>query len=176
MAPPPMHDSAVLPCSMAAQLSATGLSHHSPLPHIPSTHLSGVNSSPHPGIAPQSLNSSSQPLHLSWCLLPCLGYVRLWQELILTLFRLPQISCLSLSLKCFFSDSDNCPYVGYQTSASVNPPAKVRSRPTKTPVFPPCSSSYRILRSSIYSFPLVRYPCLLSACVLHALLCLKVYS
>ena len=32
--------------------------------------------------------------------------------LILTPFRLPQISCLTLSLKCFFSDSDNNPTVG----------------------------------------------------------------
>ena len=37
-------------------------------------------------------------------------------------------------------------------------------------------SSYQVLRGSIYSFPLVRYSCLLSAGVLHALLCLKVYS
>ena len=37
-------------------------------------------------------------------------------------------------------------------------------------------SSYRVLHGSIYSFPLVRYSCLLSAGVLHALLCLKVYS
>ena len=42
--------------------------------HIPSVHLSAVNSSPCPGIAPQSLNSSSQPLcHL--------GYVWQWQGL-----------------------------------------------------------------------------------------------
>ena len=27
-------------------------------------------------------------------------------------FRLPQISCFTLSLKCFSSDSDNCPNVG----------------------------------------------------------------
>ena len=32
--------------------------------------------------------------------------------LILTPFRLSQISCFSLSLKCFSSDSDNCPDVG----------------------------------------------------------------
>ena len=32
--------------------------------------------------------------------------------LILILFRLPQISCFTLSLKCFSSDSDNCPDVG----------------------------------------------------------------
>ena len=32
--------------------------------------------------------------------------------LILIPFRLPQISCFTLSLKCFSSDSDNCPNVG----------------------------------------------------------------
>ena len=32
--------------------------------------------------------------------------------LILIPFRLPQISCFTLSLKCFSSDSDNCPDVG----------------------------------------------------------------
>ena len=32
--------------------------------------------------------------------------------LILIPFRLPQISCFTLSLKCFSSDSDNCPHVG----------------------------------------------------------------
>ena len=37
--------------------------------------ISAVNSSPDPGIAPQSPNSSSQPLCLSGDLCPCLGYV-----------------------------------------------------------------------------------------------------
>ena len=32
--------------------------------------------------------------------------------LILIAFRLPQISCFTLSLKCFSSHSDNCPTVG----------------------------------------------------------------
>ena len=32
--------------------------------------------------------------------------------LILIPFRLPQISCFTFSLKCFFPDSDNCPNVG----------------------------------------------------------------
>ena len=50
--------------SMAARLSSTGISHHNLLPRIALTHLSEVNSSPHSGIAPQSLNSSSQLLHL----------------------------------------------------------------------------------------------------------------
>ena len=60
--------------SMAAQLSSTGISHHSLLPHFPLICLSVVNRSPCPGIAPQSLSSSSQPLHLSGDLHPCLGY------------------------------------------------------------------------------------------------------
>ena len=78
MAPPSTCDSAVLP-SMAAQLSSMSISHHSLLPHIPS--ISPVNSSPHPGIAPQSLNSSSQLLCLLEDLRPYLGYVWLQQGL-----------------------------------------------------------------------------------------------
>ena len=67
--------------SMAAWLSSTGISHHSLLPHIPSIHLSEVHSSACPEIAPQSLNSSCQPLCLPGDLGPCLGYVWLWQGL-----------------------------------------------------------------------------------------------
>ena len=65
---------------------------------------------------------------------------------------------------------------GDRTPASVPPPTKGTSSPTDTPVFPPSSLSYWVLRGSTYSFPLVRYSCPLSAGVLHALLCLKVYS
>ena len=59
-----------------------------------------------------------------------------------------------------------------------SPTRQGRSSPNNTPVPPPpVPSSYRVLRGSIYSFPLVRCSCLLSAGVLHALLkCLKVYS
>ena len=67
--------------SMAAWLSSTGIPHHSLLPHIPLIHLSEVNSSPRPGIAPQSLNSSSEPLHLPGAQRSCSGYVRLQQGL-----------------------------------------------------------------------------------------------
>jgi len=42
--------------------------------------------------------------------------------------------------------------------------------------FPLVPSSYLVLHGSIYSFLLVRYSCPLSVGVLHALLCLKVYS
>ena len=138
--------------SMAAWLSSTGISHHNLLPHIPLIRLSAVNSSPLPGIAPQSLNSSSQPLRLPGDLRPCPGYVWLQQVLILILFRLPQISCFTPSLKCSSSDSDNCPGVG------IGPLLQFPHLPRAGPVlltlpFPPLvPSSYRVLHGSIYSF------------------------
>ena len=96
--------------SMATWLTSTGISHHSFLPHITLIHLPLVNSSPRPEIAPQSL--SSQLLHLPGDLRPCPGYIWLLQGLSDShSFRLPQISCFTLSLKCFSSDSDSCPDV-----------------------------------------------------------------
>ena len=162
--------------STAALLSSTGISHHNLLSHIHSIHLSTVNSNPCPGIAPQSLNSSSKPLCLPRNLHPCPGYVWLRQGLILTPFRLPQISCFPLSLKCFSSDSDNCPKVGIRPLLQF--PHSLRAGPVLLTLlfFPLIPSSYRVLPGSIYSFLLVRYSCPLSAGVLHALPCLKVYS
>ena len=51
--------------SMAAWFSATGISHHSLLPHILAGHLPTVNSRLCPGIAPQPRHPSSQRLCLS---------------------------------------------------------------------------------------------------------------
>ena len=59
--------------------------------------------------------------------------------LFLIQFKLQQISCFTLSLKCFSSDSDTCSSVGNRTPASFLPPTKGRSSPTNTPVFPPSS-------------------------------------
>ena len=67
--------------SVAAWLSSTDISHHNLLPQVPSVHLSTVNSSPRPGIAPHSPNSSSQLLCLLGDLHPCLGYAWLQQGL-----------------------------------------------------------------------------------------------
>ena len=94
--------------------------------------------------------------------------------LILIPFRLPQISCFSL--KCFSSDLDNCPDVGIGPLLQF--PLWPRAGPVLlTPLFSSLVPlSYRVLCGSIYSFPLVRYSCSLSVGVLHALLCLKVYS
>ena len=68
----PMHDSAVSPCFHGCLAFFCG---HFPPQSPPSYPLNP------PGITPQSLNSSSQSLHLPGDLHPCLGYVRLWQGL-----------------------------------------------------------------------------------------------
>ena len=97
-------------------------------------------------------------------------------SLILIPFRLPQISCFTLSLKCFSSDSDYCPDVGIRLLLQF--PHPQRAGPVLlTLLFSPLvPSSYQVLRGSVCSFPLVRYSCPLSAGVLQTLLCLKVYS
>ena len=155
---------------MAAQLSSTGIFHHSLLPHIPLICLSAVHSSSRPGTAPYSLNFSSSHCTFQGIYIPVRGTCGCSKDcLILIPFRLPQISCFTLSFKCFSSDSDNCPHVGIWTPASVSPPAKGRSSPTNAPVFPHSSFILQVLCQVL----LVRYSCLLSAGVLQALLCLK---
>ena len=107
MAPPQCMTQQYRLVSMTAQLSSTGIS------SLTSPRLvSAVNSSPRPGIAPQSLHSRSQTLCLLGDLCSCLGYDCAKDRLILLPFRLPQISCFTLSLKCFSSYPDNFPDVG----------------------------------------------------------------
>ena len=113
IAPPTMHDSAVPSCFHGC---LAFLHRHfplqSPLLH-PLTHLSTVNSSPRPGTASQSLNSSFQPLcFLGTCIpVPVQGTMCGCSKdcLIFISFKLPHVSCFCL--KCFSSDSDNCPDV-----------------------------------------------------------------
>ena len=83
---------------------------------------------------------------------------------------------VSLSLKWFSSDSDNCPDVGIGPLLQF--PHLLRAGPVLlTLLFSHLvPSSYRVLCGSAYSFPLVGNSCLLSGGVLHALLCLKVYT
>ena len=89
--------------------------------------------------------------------------------LILIPFRLAQISCFTLSLKCFSSDSDNYPTV------RIRPLLQFPHPPRASPVlltllfFPLVPLSYQVLRGSIFSFPLVRYSCPLSAGVWRCL-------
>ena len=106
-----MHVSSVLSCFHGCLAFSTGMSHHNLLPHVPSVHLYTVNNNPRPRIMPHSPNSSSQQLHLPgnpvWHMYGCSK-----DCLILSPFRLLEISCFTLSLKCFSSDSNNCPDVG----------------------------------------------------------------
>ena len=96
------------------------------------------------------------------------------RTLILIPFRLTQISYFTLSLK--LSDSDNCPNMGIGPLLYFPHPPRAGSVLLTLLFFPLVPSSYQVLCGSIYSFPLFRYSCLLSPGVLHALLCLKVYS
>ena len=96
--------------------------------------------------------------------------------LILIPFRLSQVSCFTLSLKCFSSDSDNCPVVGIRPLLQFPHPRRAGPVLLTLLFFPLVPLSYRVLRGSIYSFPLVRHSCRLSAGFLHAPLSLKVYS
>ena len=105
MAPSPAHDSAVLPWLYDCLVFLKGIPHCDLLPHIPSASLPAVNSRPHPGIAPQSLHSSSQPPCVLEDLHSCLGYIWMRQGSSVG-FSLHSdchrsIAALSKSLKCF---------------------------------------------------------------------------
>ena len=108
MAPPRTRDSAILPCFHG---SLASLHRHFP-PQSPPSHP--LDPSLHS--QQQSLPwdcSSFQPLRLPGDLHPVRGMYGCGKDcLILISFRPPQISCFTHSLKCFSSDSDNCPDVG----------------------------------------------------------------
>ena len=115
MAPPATCDLAVLPCFRGCPAF---LHRHFP-PQSPPSHPLDL-----------SLCSQQQPLPWDCSTIPKLqlpaaapsrGPVFLSRVcmtgkdcLILILFRLPQITCFTLCLKCFSSDSDNCPYAEIQ--------------------------------------------------------------
>ena len=145
-------------------------------PSHPLIRLSTVNSSPHPGIAHQPLNSSSQPLHLPGTCIPVQGVRACGKDcLILIPFRLPQLSGFTLSLKCFSSDSDSCPDVGIGRLLQFPHPPRAGPVLLTLLFFPLVPSSYRVLRGSTYSFCWSGPPACLSWC-LPALLHLKVCS
>ena len=166
MASPTTRASAVLPCFHGC---LTFLHRHFP-PHPPPSHPLNL-----------SLCSQQQPSPWDYSTIPKLhipvrGMYGCGKDcLILIPFRLLQISCFTLSLKCFSSESDNCPDVGIRLLHQF--PHPLRAGPVVLALlFSPLVPSHRVLCGSMYSFPLVRYSCLLSAGGLYALLCLKVYS
>ena len=113
MAPPPTCDSAVSPCFHGCPIF---LYRHFPPQSPPSCTLDS------------SLHSQQQPLPWDGSTIPKVQFpaavpskgsgflsgvsMAAARTVILIPFRLPQISCFTLSLKCFSSHSDNCPHVG----------------------------------------------------------------
>ena len=180
MAPPAMCDSAVSPCFHACLAFLHG---HFP-PQSPPSHPFDLSlcsqQQPSPWdcstIPKLQLPATSHCAFQQTCISVQGMYGRGKDYLILIPFRLPQISCFTLSLKCSSSELDNCPSVGI--GPLLRFPHWWRAGPVLLTLlfFPLVPSCYQVLPGSVYSFPLVRYSCLLSVGVLHALLCLKVYS
>ena len=69
--------------------------------------------------------------------------------LILIPFRLPQISCFTLSLKCFSSHSDNCPTVGIGPLLQFPYPRRVGPVLLTLLFFPP---SFFVLLSFVWFY------------------------
>ena len=86
----------------------------------------------------------------------------------------PQISCFTLRLKGFSSDSDNCPDSGIRSLLQFPHPPRAGPVLLTLLFLPLVPSSYQVLHGSMYSFPVVRYSHLLPAGVLQVLLCLKI--
>ena len=64
-------------------------------------------------------------------------------------FRLPQISCFTLSLKCFSSDSDNCPSVGIGHLPQFRHPLRAGPVLLTFLFFPLVPLFYQVLHGSI---------------------------
>ena len=162
--------------SMAAWLSSSGISYHDLLLHIPSIHLFAINSSPCPRLFQNPHTPAPYSCTFQGTCIPVQGVYGCDKDcLILISLRLPQISCFTLCLKCFSSDSDNFPDVGIRPLLQF--PHLLRVGPVLlTLLFSPLvPSSYLVFHSSIYSFHLVGYFSLLSTGVLHALLSQAVF-
>ena len=162
---------------MAAWLSSTGISHHSLHAHISSLCLAQSTAA----LALGSLHNPQAPAP-SRCAfqgtcVPVWGMYGCGKDcLILIPFRLPQISCFTLSLKCFSFDSDNCPTVGIGTLLQFSHPLRAGPVLLTLPFFPPSSLILPSFAWDYIFFSAVQVLLLLSAGVLHVLLCLKAYS
>ena len=125
--------------SMAARLSSKGILHRYILSHPldPSLHSQKQPSPWDCSTIPKRQLPAAMPSRGSASLSGvCLAAPR--TVCVLIPFRLLQISCFTLSLKCFSSDSDNCPDVGIRPLLQV--PHPPRAGPVLlTPPFPPSS-------------------------------------
>ena len=149
---PSLHVPQLYPlASMAAWLSSIAISHHNLLLHIPSICLQSTAAhspwycSTIPKFQLPATVPSMRPASLfGVCMALSKGC------LILIPFRLPQLSCFSLSLKCFSPDSDNC------LNVVMGPLFQFPHPPRAGPVFltllffPLVSSFYRVSCDSMY--------------------------
>ena len=163
--------------SMAPWLSSTGISHHNLLPHIPLIRLSSQQQrssrdcSTIPKLQLPATAPSRGPVSLSGV---CMAVAR---TLGISFHLGRHRSAVSLSILTVSPlTQDNCPDVGMGPLLPFPYPQGTSPVLLTLLFFPLVPSSYRVLHGSICSFLLVRYSCPLSAGVLHALLCLKVYS
>ena len=153
----------------------------------------------HQHFPPQSL--PSHPLHLSLC---SQQQPSPWDCSTISKLQLPATTpsrgpaflsrvCMAVARTVWFSFHLGCHRSAVSLSAlNVSPLAQITapmwgldpcfssptgwgSSPTNTLVFLLVLYSYQVLYGSIYSSPLIRYSCPLSAGVPYALLCLKVY-
>ena len=143
MVPPPMRDSVVPLCFHGCPAF---LHMHFP-PQSPPSHP--LDPSLHNQQQPLPWDCSTLPkLAPSCCafqgtLVPVLGMYGCGKDcLILIAFRLPQISCFTFSLKCFSSDSDNCPDVGIGSLLQFCHPPRAGPVLLTLLFFPLVSSSY----------------------------------
>ena len=172
MAPPPTCDSAV---SMAVWLFSTGIFHHSLLPHFPSINLSSQQQ-PSPWDC-STIRKLQLPAAAPWrgsmsLSRVCLAMARtVWLSFHLGCHR----SAVSLSALNVSPLTQTIAAMWGSDACSSSPTCWVQIQSYQHSHFPP--SSFILLSFAwVYTSPsLVRYSCLLSAGVLHALLCLKVY-
>ena len=137
---------------MAARLSSTG---NSPQQSPPSPLLDqSLHSQQQPSPWDRSrLPKLQLPVPLQVTRLPVWGTYACGKDcLILIPFRLPWLSCFTPSLKCFSSDSDNCPDVGIEPLLQFPNPLRAGPVLLTLPLSLLVPSSYRVLCGSIYSF------------------------
>ena len=179
MAPPPTADSAVSPCfhGYLAFLHR----HFSPQPPSspPLDPFLHSQQQPLPWDCSTLPSQTPTPSHCAFqeTSVPVRGMHGCSKDCrILIPFRRPQVSCFTLGLKCFSSDSDNRPAVGIGPWLQF--PHPLRAGPVLlTPLFFPPSSFIQqsfVWFYTVFSTGQVLLP--VSAGVLHALLCLKVCS
>ena len=140
MAPPPTHDSAVSPCFHG---SLAFLHRHFP-PQSPPSHPLDPSLQSTAALIPGLLHDPQTPApsHCAFqgTCVPVRGLYGCGKDSrYLIPFRPPQISCFTLNLNCFSSDSRQLPRCGDGTPASVPLPSGDKSSPTNIPVFPPSS-------------------------------------